>query len=220
MIRDTLRKAISRLSGRMGDLREEDFKSHLKIKGEVFWELRNTTTKETTKGHFKNIVVLDASILIARLLKGTGGSIVKVTEPNFGIYALGVGTGDVSWDPMNPPPATNTQRSLWNEIGRKKIQSSSFIDSSGNVSSIPTNVVDFTTVFSESEAVGPLVEMALLGGDISTNMAVTNPILPPSGAYDATYNVVGKDMMANYLTYPVINKPPTSTLSFTWRISL
>jgi len=32
-------------------------------------------------------------------------------------------------------------------------------------------------------------------------------------------NLVGKDTLVNYLTFPVINKPPTSTLSWTWRIT-
>ena len=184
--------------------------------GEVFYELRHQNGKIET-GHLKNLVVLDASILLARLIKSP--AIAYTSEPKFGVYALAVGTGDIGWDPMNPPPATNTQRSLYNELSRKQIASSNFITSTGTISGVPTKTVDFTTTFSESEAVGALTEMALIGGDLDTNMAIRNPILPPNGSYDPTVNVVGKDILINYLTFPVINKPATSTWSLTWRLS-
>lgn len=186
--------------------------------GEVFWTLRDGKTGEIQEeGHFKNLVTLDASILVARLLKSP--PVPHVSEPKFGVFALAVGTGDIGWDPMNPPAATNTQRSLFNELARKQITVSNFIDAASSISGIPTHVIDFTTTFSESEAVGALVEMGLLGGDVDTNMAITNPILPPNGIYNPTVDVVGKDMLVNYLTFPVINKPATSTLSWTWRIT-
>jgi hypothetical protein len=187
-------------------------------KGEVFWTLRHSVTGELlSEGHRMNIVTRDASILVARLMKSP--PVPNTSEPRFGCYALAVGTGDVGWDLQNPPIATDTQRSLYNEISRKQMQVSEFIDGDGGVSGIPTRVVDFTTTFSESEAVGPLVEMGILGGDVDTNLSVTNPILPPNGIYDDTVDVVGKDMLVNYLTFPVINKPATSTLSWTWRLS-
>jgi len=185
--------------------------------GEVFWEMRCSLTGKVERGHIKNVVTLDASVLVARLMRSAVSP--HVSEPSFGVYALAVGTGDVGWNPQNPPPATNTQRSLFNELGRKAIASSSFIDPDGSISGVPTSVVDFTTVFSESEAVGPIVEMGLVGGDLSTNMGVRSPVLPPNGAYDGTVNLVGLDTLVNYLTFPVINKPPTSTLSWTWRLS-
>jgi hypothetical protein len=163
------------------------------------------------------VVTLDAGVLIARLMKST--ITPNLSEPKFGVYALAVGTGDVGWNPMMPPSATPGQRSLYNELGRKAASSSNFVDSAGSVSGIPTNVVDFNFTFANSEAVGPLTEMGLIGGDLSTNMAVTSPILPPNGIYDPTVDVTGKDALANYLTFPVINKPPTSALSWTWRLT-
>lgn len=187
-------------------------------RGEVFWELRDGKTGELqASGHRKNIVTRDASILVARLMKSP--PVPNTSEPRFGCYVLAVGTGDVGWDLQNPPVATDTQRSLYNEISRKQFQVTEFIDGDGAVSGIPTRVVDFTTTFSESEAVGPLVEMGILGGDVDTNLSVTNPILPPNGIYDPTVDVVGKDMLVNYLTFQVVNKPPTSQLSWTWRLS-
>lgn len=187
-------------------------------KGEVFWTLRHSVTGEIlSEGHRMNIVTRDASILVARLMKSP--PIPNTSEPSFGCFALAVGTGDVGWDLQNPPIATDTQRSLYNEISRKQMQFSEFIDGDGGVSGIPTRVVDFTTTFSESEAVGPLVEMGILGGDVDPNLSVTNPILPPNGIYDDTVDVVGKDMLVNYLTFPVINKPAISTLGWTWRLT-
>ncbi len=69
------------------------------------------------------------------------------------------------------------------------------------------------------ETVGPLTEMGILGGDVDSNMAVRNPILPANGIYDATVNVVGKDMLVNYKTFKVINKPAGTTISWTWRLT-
>lgn len=186
--------------------------------GEVFWELRDGRTGELQgSGRRKNIVTRDASILVARLMKSPPTP--NVSEPRFGCFALAVGTGDVGWDLQNPPVATSTQRSLYNELARKQFQVTEFVDDEGAISGIPTHVVDFTTTFSESEAVGPLVEMGILGGDVDSNMAVRNPILPPNGIYDPLVDVVGKDMLVNYLTFAVINKPATSTLGWTWRLT-
>lgn len=185
--------------------------------GEIFWVLRDGAKKIQDSGHFRNVVTLDASILVTRLMKSPPTQ--NVSEPSFGVFALAVGTGDVGWDTSNPPEATITQRSLYNELARKQISSSNFVSASGAVSGIPTHVVDFTTTFSESEAVGPLTEMGLLGADISTNMAITNPILPPNGLYDDTVDVSGKDCLINYKTFPVMTKPATSTLQWTWRLT-
>lgn len=186
--------------------------------GEIRWELRDGKTGTLQdSGRFHNVVTKDASILIARLMKSPATP--NLSEPSFGVFALAVGTGDGGWDPLNPPTATSDQRSLYNELARKQITVSDFIDSGGSISGIPTNVVDFTTTFSEAEAVGALTEMGLLGGDVDTNMAITNPVLPPNGLYDPTVDLVGKDTLVNYKTFPVINKPATSTLTWTWRIT-
>ena len=217
MLRDIVKKAVDALPRFAFHGRAND--QYRGVRGEVFWELRNTQTGEVTKGHIKNVVTMDASILIARLMKGTGTPIAHQSEPSFGIFALAVGTGDLAWNPMNPPPATNTQRSLWNELARKAIQNTNFINQDGTIAGVPTNIVDFTTTFAESEAVGPICEMGLLGGDISTNMATRNPVLPPNGLYDPTVDLVGLDTLVNYLTFPVINKPATSTLGWTWRLT-
>lgn len=198
---------------------EERFDIGARIKGEIFWEMVDSKTGAKTRGRLTNTVTLDASILIARFLKGTATPIAHQCEPSFGVLALAVGTGYNTWDPLSPPPATIMQRSLWNELGRKAIQSAQFVTADGTPSGIPTNIVDFTTVFSESEAVGPWAEMGLIAGDANSNMSIVNPILPANGPWDPTVNVVGKDTLLNYLTFPVINKPATATIAWTWRIT-
>lgn len=191
---------------------QEDFGRYY-IRGDVFVELRDGATGELQeKRELRNLVVLDASILIARLMKNN-------QEPPHGIFALAVGTGDVGWNPMNPPAPTNTQRSLFSELARKTFANTQFIDVGGVPTAIPTHVVDFTTTYAEAEAVGPLVEMGLLGGNINSNLAIRNPVLPPNGPYNATVDLTTKDTLVNYLTFPVINKPPTSTLTIVWRLT-
>ncbi len=183
------------------------------IRGDVFFRLRDGATGELLEEReHRNLVVLDASILIARLMKDNA-------EPSKGLFALAVGTGDVGWNPMAPPAATNTQRALYSEITRKTFSQTQFIDSGGLPTAVPTNVVDFTTIFTESEAVGPLVEMGLLGGNISTNLAVQNPVSPPNGTYDPTVDLTLYETLCNYLTFPVVNKPATSTLELVWRLT-
>jgi len=199
------------------DLSNKHSDSGYKIKGEVRWKLEDTTTGEITEGKMNNIVTLDASILIARLMKGT--LIPYTSEVRFGVYALAVGTGSVFWSPLDPPPPTLTQRSLENEIARKQIASSTFIDANGNPSAIPTHIVDFTTTFSEAEGVGVLDELGLIGSDCNSNVAIINSIVPPNGPYDPTVDVTGKDGLISYLTYSAITKPATSTLTFTYRLT-
>ncbi len=180
------------------------------LRGEVFITLTDRDGEETV--YKKNVIVKDASILIARLMKDP-------LEPTKGIFCLAVGTGDSGWNPMAPPAPTLTQRALYAELSRKTFATTQFIDANGAPTSVPTNVVDFTTVFSETEAVGPLVEMGLLGGTISTNTSTKNPVSPPNGVYDPLVDLSAKETMINYLTFPVINKAPTSTLSIVWRIT-
>ena len=187
----------------------EDFRSG--IRGDVFFTMRDGETGEIQlQRELRNIVVLDASILIARLMKDN-------QEPQHGILALAVGTGDSGWDLQNPPAATTTQRALVSELARKTFTTTQFVDAAGVPTVVPTHVVDFTATFAEAEAVGPWVEMGLLGGDISTNMAERNPV--PSGPYNPTVDLTEYDTLINSLRFPVINKPPTSTLSITWRLT-
>lgn len=213
---ERFRTPESRASISLGAIRPSDEygeSNAYKIRGDVFITMHDATTGEVQEERaHRNLVVKDASILIARLMKNS-------QEPPFGAYVLGIGTGDVGWNPMAPPAPTATQRALYSELSRKTFAVTQFIDGGGVPTSIPTNVVDFTTTFSEAEAVGPLVEMGLIGGNISTNLSVRNPVSPPNGPYNPAVDLTTKETLVNYLTFPVINKPPTSTLTIVWRLT-
>ncbi len=183
------------------------------IRGDVTVELRDGTSGDLVeRREHRNLVVKDASILLARLLKDN-------SEAPFGAFCLAVGTGDAGWSVLSPPAPTNTQRSLYSEIARKTFANTQFINSGGIPVGYPTNVVDFTTTFTESEAVGPLCEMGLVGGNVSSNLAIKNPVTPANGTYDATVDLTTKETLINYLTFPVISKPPTSTMTIVWRLT-
>lgn len=166
------------------------------LSGQVLMFLRDARTGALLQEyHSCNIIVNSASILIARLLKDNH-------EPTAGISYLAVGTGAEGWDLQNPPQPKNTQTILENEIARKAFTTDdvSFVDpDTGEHVSTPTNIVDYTCTFAETEAVGPLVEMGLFGGDASD--------LPDSGTE------------INYRTFPVINKTASMTLTIIFRIT-
>jgi hypothetical protein len=213
-IREKVREAKGRVSSAFAVRPAETFgESGYYIRGDVFFRMRDGRTGALEwERELRNLVVMDASILIARLMKDSA-------EAPHGIFALAVGTGDSGWNPMAPPAPTNTQRSLYSEITRKTFSDTQFVDGSGVPVAYPTKVVDFTTSFTESEAVGPLVEMGLIGGNVSSNLSVRNPVLPPNGSYNATVNLTNFDTLINFLTFPVVNKPATSTFDITWRLS-
>lgn len=190
---------------------DEDYRPY-QPRGDVFFLLEDMDGNVLERREHRNLVVKDASILLARLAKDN-------QEPTKGLFVLAVGTGDTGWNPLAPPAATNTQRALYAEIARKTFMTTTFIDSGGLPSAIPTNVVDFTTQFVESEAVGPLVEMGLLGGTISTNLNTRNPVVPPNGPYNAGVDLTVYETMFNYLTFGAITKPAVSKLMITWRIT-
>jgi hypothetical protein len=162
------------------------------LKGELFLFLRENGTIIKTI-HQSNIIVNTASILIARLLKDN-------TEPSSGISFLGVGSGNESWDPFDPPAPTTSQTLLENEFYRKSISTSTFVDpQTAEPTSNHTNIVDYATTFSESEAVGPIMELSLFGGEASTT--------------------VDTGTMVNWRTFPVINKTNAMTLTIIFRIT-
>ena len=143
----------------------------------------------------QNVVVKSASVLIARLLKDN-------KEPTSGISFFAVGTGGVGWDLQDPPAPTINQVKLESELARKAIGSAntSFVDpATGEYTTTPTNVVDFSASFSNSEAVGPLTEMALFGGDATASL--------------------NTGTMLNYRTFPVLNKTTAMHFSVIFRIT-
>lgn len=142
-------------------------------------------------GH--NIVPDVAGILMARLAKDP-------TEPAGGFSYIAVGTGDPSWDPMNPDPENPLATKLEAEIDRKPLAQSYFVDPlSGNPTTTPTNICDFVGTFGPNEGVGALVELAVFGGDASASA--------DSGT------------LVSLIHFPVKNKTAPETLTWALRFT-
>lgn len=183
----------------------------LGARGQFLIELRDSRTGELLHYEEKdNLITRDGGVLAAMLFAAgsTGTS---------GLTMLGVGTG-ATGPLLNPDVPDPRQRHLNAEIARKSFSSVTFRTTTGAVSSVPTNVVDFTTIFGEGEAVGPLNEMGLMR-TISLNPLVMNPVPSVFPAYDPTIDLTVYDVMVNYLTFSVVTKPSTSVLTITWRLS-
>lgn len=185
--------------------------------GEIFATLTEADGS-TQKFHWENVITADASIFLARMCANNS----SVTA---GMWGLAVGTGANGWNLQNPPAATSAQRSLFSELARGAFSSISFTDTFGNPSSIPTNVVDYTTTFTASQAVGPLVEMGLIAAPINTSPSYiqgpSNPLtMPiPNSATTPPLNQSLYDVLFNCRFFPVINKSNTATLTLDWRIT-
>jgi len=186
------KKAVDRVFGGFSLHYEEELN---KLSGQYRIVLRDKTGHIIEERTGSNIIVNSASVLIARLLKDNH-------EPTGGITYLAVGTGGSGWNLQNPPQPTNTQTKLEAEIARKAFSTEdvTFVDpDTGDPTSVPTNVVDFTVTFAETEAVGPLVEMGLFGGDAT--------------------DITDSGTEVNYRTFPVLNKGSSMTMSITFRIT-
>lgn len=178
--------------------------------GEFIFDLRDPEGNQLAYWKKKNLITLDAGIHAARLFKDN-------QEPNFGAYMLTVGTG-ASGALLSPNAPDNRQRKLNAEIARKTFVSTTFRDTLGQASAIPTNVVDFTTQFVEGEAAGPLNEMGIIS-PISANTGTTNPNPNTFPTRDLTVDLTQYDVLLNYLTFAVISKPSQSRLTITWRLT-
>lgn len=192
MFREVFKKVFE---GTFGGFRIKHEEHMHRMTGEWWIKLSDRSGKCIEERHGKNIIVNTAGILIARLIKDNN-------EPDGGITYLAVGTGGSGWNLQNPPQPTVTQTALESEIARKAFTTNdvAFVDpTTGDHVVYPTNVVDFTATFAETEAVGPLVEMGLFGGD-ATELADS-----------------GTEM--NYRTFPVINKTNSMTLTIVFRIT-
>lgn len=194
LFKESFKRAKESFLGAFRYKYDETYKG--KLKGAFHIVCRDAKTGlivEERRGH--NIIVNTASILIARLLKDN-------REPDAGISYLAVGTGAVGWNLQNPPQPTAAQTRLYSEIARKAFTTEdvNFIDpETGDPTVVPTGVVDFAMTFAETEAVGPLVEMGLFGGDASD--------LRDSGTE------------VNYRTFPVLNKTNSMVMTITFRIT-
>ena len=187
------------------------------------------------KKEIKNLIVDKASELMAsRLAPGvaTGYPVVDPNNDDFlmhGLQYLAIGVGilvdpnlpydkitnpvdTAQWDVMNPPKATLAAIKLQGEISRKAFTSWMFVKPDGSESvdllgvPVPTNVLKLVTTYMESEAVGPLTEMGLFGGNATAGG------LQGQDGKDSGY-------MFNYKTMAVWSKDSSSRLSIAWLIT-
>ena len=193
------------------ELRHTDLAGLSQAKGEVFITLTDGKTGDVLQEiHKPNVITADASILAAILFRDPDSR-----DNGANMLAVGTGATGSLLSPNAPDPA---QRKLNTEIARKPWSTTVFRDSGGNAVAIPTNVVDFTCTYDESEAVGPLNEMGILS-TISDNPLTLNPNPDAYPTRDLTRDLTLYDILVNYLTFPVISKPATARLTITWRIT-
>ena len=179
----------------------------LSVLGEVNATITHKCGKVENILQKKNIYTLDGGVLAAMLFKGESG------VSGLKVLALGTGAkGDVS----SPDIASDRQRRLNTELFHKTFSSVVYRKADGTVSSVPTNVVDFTTVFAETEANSGLNEMGLIA--TKDYPAVNHNDQDPQNR-DVTRDLRSYDILVNYLTFPVINKPQGSVLAITWRLT-
>jgi len=185
--------------------------------GRFIFDMRDSRTGEQL-AYFErdNVLTLDCGILAARLFRNSLDPVAG-TSASKGITHLDIGTG-ATGNLLSPDAPQLEQRKLNTRLARKAV-TTQFRNNAGIAVSYPTHIVDFTTTYSESEANGPLNEMGLVSAynaagfnDINNGAGTVNP-------YDATIDVLAKDLLVNYLTFGTIVKAPTAILSISWRLS-
>lgn len=187
---------------------EEEIQTY-KVRGDVFFDLQ-VIDGERTYWEKKNLVVLDGGVLAAMTFAAGATGTSGIT-----MLAIGTGAPGPVFTPDAPDPRT---RHLFAEIARKPFSAVTFRTSAGAVSAVPTNIVDFTTIYGVGEAVGPLNEMGLMR-TISMNPLVTNPVPSTFPTYDPTIDLTLYDIQVNSLQFGAISKPNNSNLTITWRLT-
>ena len=134
---------------------------------------------------------------------------------------LAVGTG-ASGSSASPDIADYRQRSLNTPLFRKSFTSRVYRKPDGDLSNVPTNIVDFTTTFESADAVGALTEMGLMC-NVSGVSGGANEFSHIADVFHfrdvETTDITNSDILVNYLTFPVINKPSGAILAITWRLT-
>ena len=144
------------------------------------------------RGWRSNAIVMDCRRMLASFMAGA---------PAAGIQGLLVGSGKASWDVGGPPAATPAQTELVDPhpflVPASDLQID-FLDN-GNVSATPTNRLQIVATIGPGDPPWPdsdhvassLREFGLVG------------------------EIGGSPVLINYVTHPVINKDPTSSLERT-----
>jgi len=142
--------------------------------------------------HTKNLIVTKASQFMAKRMRPGTNWGNGITHLELG---SGVGTGTL----QNPQPETIAQTNLREPFVRKPITSWTYLDSNKQPTASETNVIQLSTLFTEEEANGSIVEMGLFGGDAT--------------------DTIGTGYMFNYKVFPVITKGNTMQLTIIWTLT-
>lgn len=142
--------------------------------------------------HVKNLIVSKASNFMAKRMRPGASWGAGITHLELG---TGVGTGTT----QAPQVEDVNQTALRVPLARKAISSWTYLDAGGNATASETNVVQITTTFTDTEAIGAIVEMGLFGGDAT----ITN----------------GSGYMFNYKVFPVWNKQSGMQLTVIWKLT-
>lgn len=164
----------------------------VQMKGETIDRIfRNGVLVDEIHGH--NLVVNSFITLVMALLKRQSGY--------SGATYWAVGSGAESWDSSAPSPLS-TATQLSNEIGRVAVDQSeiSFLDSSFNVVTTPTNTIQIVHTFGTSDCNGKWREFGIFGGNAS--------VTPNSG------------IMINKRHHSIITKTSEMTIERTMRFTL
>lgn len=132
----------------------------LHMTGEIIDKVyKNGVLVDTIVGH--NLVVDSFLKLVMCLLKQESGY--------KGVQYWAIGSGLSSWDSSTPAPE-NGATALTNELGRVEISAKDiiFLDSSFEKSATPTNILQITHTFTESECNGTWREFGIFGGNATT----------------------------------------------------
>jgi hypothetical protein len=133
----------------------------LKVTGEYNDIIHYADGRVEDLGWNNNLVVTNASVLIACLMKReTGYS---------GLQYWAVGQGLEAWG-STPPDPTLSAVKLVSEIYRKQISLTDlvFLDASGNISGVPTNIVQVDVTFAAGEGTGTWREFGVFGGNATS----------------------------------------------------
>lgn len=142
--------------------------------------------------HVKNLIVNKASQFMAKRMK-------PGTNWGDGLQYLEVGTGTGTGTTQVPQREDINQTALRTPLARKTITSWTYLDANDQPTTAETNVLALTTTFNEGDAIGPIVEMGLFGGDATADL--------------------GTGYMFNYKAFPVWNKADGMRLTIIWKIT-
>lgn len=173
-----------------------------------------------------NLIVNSASTLMAGRMApgaiqgGTGDSgSTEYLEGDYfdhGLQYLAVGTGILmdptkeydkdnnpvdrdAYDILNPPEPTLDRTQLTNEVFRKQFTSWNFLNPDGSLSNVATNILQISTTLTEDEANAPLNEVALFGGNSTSEK--------------------GSGIMFNMKSFECISKSNNHRISIIWRLT-